>query len=80
MANVNPPPAKKRSVETIGPDLAELMQTRKAAYFTLVDARQQVEDADYAIKRALISMGATEALTIQWGKLRRMTEVVDLTK
>ncbi len=53
-------------------ELHELVANRQVEYFKLVDAQQQVGEADHAIKRALIDMGATEALTIQWGKLRKM--------
>lgn len=48
------------------------VKTRQNIYFELVELQNRLADADHAIKKELISMGATEALTIQWGKLRRI--------
>ena len=52
--------------------LKDLVDDRQSHYFKLVDAQQRVDDADHDIKRALVDLGAVEALSIQWGKLRRM--------
>lgn len=52
--------------------LREKVEARQSAYFKLVDLQNEVADAEHAIKKQLIDMGATEALTIQWSRLRRM--------
>lgn len=52
--------------------LRELTEKRQQLHMDFVAIQSDLQGADHAIKLQLIEMRATEVLTIQWGKLRRM--------